>query len=224
MQNKSSVLAIGDTHFPFCRRDYLDFCLDTSRRFKCNKFVHVGDVVDLHSVSYHEHNPNGMSPKDEIEAAKKEIKKWGKAFPRMDICKGNHDILFDRLAITHGIPDVAIRKYSEIFDLPVGWDFQWRHYINGVTYEHGTGYSGKSAHIQAATANRCSTVIGHVHATGGVDFLANDTSIIFGMATGSGIDRMKYAFWYGKDFKNKPVISCGVVIDGREAFVVPMKI
>jgi hypothetical protein len=183
----------------------------------------MGDLVDLHSVSYHEHNPNGMSPKEEIEAAKKKITQWAKAFPKLLICKGNHDILFDRKAITCGMPEVAIRKYSEIFDLPDSWEFEWKHYINGVTYEHGTGYGGKNAHVQAATGNRKSTVIGHVHATSGVDFLANDTSLIFGMATGCGIDRMRYAFWYGKDFKNKPVISCGVVVDGREAFVVPMK-
>ena len=224
MQNKSHVLVIGDTHEPFCRRDYLDFCVDTARRYNCSKVVHVGDVVDLHSVSYHEHNPNGMSPKQEVEEAKRRIAVWAKAFPEVLICKGNHDVLFDRLAITYGIPEIAIKRYSEIFNLPDGWDFQWKHYINGVAYEHGTGYSGRTPHITAATINRCSTVIGHCHATGGVDFLANDTILIFGMSVGCGIDRMKYAFWYGKDFKHKPVISCGVVIDGREAIFVPMKI
>lgn len=39
-----SVLVIGDTHFPFVKKGYLDFCLDIKRRVKCEQVVHIGDL------------------------------------------------------------------------------------------------------------------------------------------------------------------------------------
>jgi hypothetical protein len=45
------------------------------------------------------------------------------------------------------------------------------------------------------------------------------------MNVGSGIDRKTYAFEYGRDFKKKPIIGCGVVTDnGRFAQFFPMDI
>jgi hypothetical protein len=38
-----------------------------------------------------------------------------------------------------------------------------------------------------------------------------------------GIDRKAYAFNYGRDFKDKPVLGCGVVLEnGRIPMFVPM--
>ena len=41
------------------------------------------------------------------------------------------------------------------------------------------------------------------------------------MQVGAGIDHEAYAFGYAKAGK-KPAISCGVVLGGKEAIVVPM--
>ena len=35
------------------------------------------------------------------------------------------------------------------------------------------------------------------------------------MNVGCGIDAKAYAFNYGKDSRKKPILSCGVVIDGK---------
>ena len=51
----------------------------------------------------------------------------------------------------------------------------------GVRYQHGTGYSGKYAHIQAAYDNRQSTVVGHTHSSLGGEYIANYKDRIFGM-------------------------------------------
>ena len=58
-----------------------DFCLDIKRRVKCEQVVHIGDLCDNHAISYHEHDPNGRSPIDEMREADKHLKEWLKAFP-----------------------------------------------------------------------------------------------------------------------------------------------
>lgn len=225
MIEAENVLVIGDTHIPFEKKGYLDFCREQYKKYKCSLAVHIGDLCDNHSISYHEHHPDGMSAVDEIKVTRERLKNWYKAFPEVKLCKGNHDILLTRKAITYGLSDIMIRPYREIWELPAKWEYEWHFYISGVRYEHGTGYSGRYPHVQVSAKNRQSTVIGHCHSVAGVDFHANDMSLIFGMSTGCGIDRMQYTFWYGRDFRDKPILGCGVVLDaGKGAAFIPMKI
>lgn len=222
---KDSVLIVGDTHLPFVLPGYLDFCNDIKNRVKCEKVVHIGDLVDNHAISYHEHDPNGSSPIDEIKEAKKHLKNWFKAFPSLFLCRGNHDRLVDRKGRTVGLPEAVFKPFRQIWDLPPKWidDFDFELY--GVRFIHGTGYSGKTAHTQAACDCRQSTVIGHIHSALGVEYVANYKERMFGMNVGCGIDRKAYAFNYGKDFKHKPLIGCGVITDnGQYAQVFPMEI
>ena len=60
----------------------------------------------------------------------------------------------------------------------------------------------------------------------GTGFGRDASSLIFGMGVGCGIDANKYAFAYGKGFRRKPIVSCGVVSytnRGLNATVFPMK-
>jgi predicted phosphodiesterase len=181
--------------------------------------------VDNHAISYHEHDPNGRSPADEMVEADKHLKRWFSAFPQVYLCRGNHDRLVDRKSKTFGLPDRAIKTFREMWNLPLGWqdDFSWEFY--GVRFTHGTGLSGERAHIKAAEQGRQSTVIGHTHSTGAVTYLVSENDRIFGMNVGSGIDRKSYAFEYGRDIIKKPFLGCGVVTDkGKFAQVFPMDI
>jgi len=54
----SKVLAIGDLHEPFCLDKYLRFCKNVDRKYRCNKVVFIGDVIDNHYSSYHETDPD----------------------------------------------------------------------------------------------------------------------------------------------------------------------
>lgn len=209
---KDSVLIIGDTHFPFVKKGYLDFCLDIKRRVKCEQVVHIGDLCDNHAISYHEHDPNGRSPIDEMTEADKHLKEWFKAFPSLFLCKANHDLV-DRKARTEGLPDRLFKPFRDIWKLPRGWKNEFAFEIDNGRYQHGTGYSGDNAHLKAAYNNRQSSVIGHTHANAGVGYIANEKDCIFGMNVGCGIDKDTYAMNYGRDFKKKPIISCGVVTD-----------
>lgn len=223
MKDRNSVLIIADTHIPFEHKHYLDFCLEIYNRCKCTKVVHIGDLVDNHAISYHEHDPDGWSPAHEMDMTDKHLEKWFKAFPRLYLCRGNHDQLVDRKGKTVGLPRRCFQQFRDIWCLPNGWIDDFEHVIDGVLYKHGTGTSGRYAHVTACERARMSCVVGHTHSTSGIEYIASSRDMVFGMNVGCGIDRKAYAFAYGKDFPRKPILSCGVVTDkGKYAQVFPM--
>lgn len=218
----SRVLIIGDTHVPFEHPKYLDFVRQTYDEFNCDTVVHIGDVVDCHAISYHDHNPDGLSPGDEFKRAVQHLQRWYKAFPSVMVCMGNHDELIYRKAVSHGLPAVAFKTLKQILNAPNGWNWNLSWEVNRVRYQHGTGTTGKLAHLNKATLNRQSSVIGHVHSYGGVAYTASDKDLIFGLNAGCGIHLKSYAMLYGRDFSVRPTLGCGVVLDGKQAFFVPM--
>ena len=220
----NNVLVFSCTHLPFEHGYFLDFLKEQQRKYKCTKIVHLGDLVDNHSISYHEHDPNGWNPAQEMEATDKHLKHWFKAFPKLYLCRGNHDNLVDRKGKTVGLPRRAFKPFRDIWKLPKNWIDGFEFEINGVLYKHGTGNSGKYGHVNAAIGARQSVVIGHLHSVLGVEYIVSSKDRIFGMCVGCGIDRKSYAFAYGKDFKRRPILGCGVVLNnGQDAFPIAMK-
>ena len=55
-------------------------------------------------------------------------------------------------------------------------------------------------------------------------YFANEDAMIFGMSVGCGVDRHTAAMDYGIKFTSKPIIGCGVVIDGVYAVFEPMRL
>lgn len=222
--NAGTVLVVGDIHIPFENPKYLEFCKQQYDKWNCKTVVFIGDIVDLHSLSYHEHDPDGLSPKDELEHAVIKLKNWYKVFPNAYVCFGNHDILVSRRGITHGLPKRLFKSLGEIIEAPKGWKFNYSWHIDGVKYMHGTGGGGQNAHVIRALKNRQSTVIGHFHSVLGVRYLASHKDLIFGMQVGCGISISSYAMEYGKDFIDRPVLGCGIVVSDKEAYTVPMNL
>lgn len=222
--DKNNVLIIGDTHEPFCQEGYLEHCLKVQKEYDCGSIVHIGDLVDNHAVSYHESDPDGRSPGDEFKMALDNCNEWYKAFPEAVICIGNHDRLPFRKAFTAGLPKNWLKSYQEMFNSPKEWKWDFVHTINGVIYQHGTGLSGELASLNCARENRQSTVIGHLHTVSNIRFLASHKDLIFGMSVGCGIDHHKYAFAYGRENTRKPVLGCGVVINGKLPINIPMNL
>ena len=222
--DKKNVLIIGDTHFPFEHPNYLEFCKSIQKQEKCGTIVHIGDLVDNHSISYHETDPNAWSPLKEMEEVDKTLKKWFKAFPELKLTRGSHDNLVDRKGKTVGLPRRCFKPYREIWNLPDKWEDDFNFEIDNVVYQHGTGNSGKLAHLNLAISNRQSTVMGHSHAFAGIAFTASHKDCIFGMNVGCGIDAKALAFAYGKHFKFKPIVSCGVVYNGEDPRIFRMKL
>ena len=209
----AKVLTIGDIHEPCSRRHYLSFCKDTYKKWKCDKVVFIGDVVDNHAISFHAHHPECPGPKDEFELAFHYVQRWHKAFPEALICIGNHDDRVIRLAESVNIPAKFLRNFSDIWETP-GWIWDYSHIVDHVYYFLGLGQTGLHPAWNAIRSMFMSCVIGHSHSNAGIKWLVNPEARYFGMDTGCGIDDRKMAFAYGKHSKKRSVLGCGIVLNG----------
>lgn len=219
----SVVLVIPDLHIPFHHTDALPFLKAVKRKYKPTNVVNLGDFEDWHSISMHDHDPDGMSPGAELTKLRELSKPFMKLFPDMLTCTSNHGSLPFRRAFKFGMPSQLIKSYKEILQAPKGWKWADSWEIDGVIYEHGDPFSGQNAALKAAEQNMQSTVIGHVHSFAGIQYSANSKCLIFGFNCGCLIDRSAYAFAYAKKIKRKPILGCGIVIDGIPTFI-PMQL
>ena len=219
----ATVLVIGDTHMPGCRRGYVRFLQRIADEYQPDRVVHIGDLVDWHAISYHEKLPSQDGAGGEYRKAKKQVAEIVKAFPKADWMVGNHDALTHRQAESAGLPRDILKGYQEI------WDCPWRVHdrfekliVDGVVYAHGdSGAGGKCAALNQAIENFRSTVIGHFHSSAGVAWYANKTTRIFGMGVGCGIEHRSERFSYAARMPKKPILGCGVVIGGKKAYFEP---
>jgi predicted phosphodiesterase len=207
------ILVVGDVHEPCAHPGYIHFCRDLRDKYRCDKVVFIGDVVDFHAISFHASRPDLPGPKDEFEFAFKGVERWKRVFPKADVCIGNHDRRVVRLAESVNIPARFIRDYKETWETP-GWTWGEEFVLDDVHYSHGEGCGGLHPAYNQMQKMLMSAVIGHVHTAGGVSWLANPQRRIFGVDTGCGIDERSLAFAYGKHFKRRAIISAAVVLDG----------
>ena len=225
---RNRVLIIGDTHAPAMHRDYIPFLKSIQKKYNCNKVVHIGDLVDWASISYHPKAPSLMDSEKEFRKAQKQVQRLHRAFPRATWCIGNHDSLTERKAADLGLPLSVLKGYKDLWGLD-GWEVVPRYEsvtIDGVIYQHGD--RGKGGQICAAYLNaqeeHASVVQGHLHAQFGVLYHANKANRVFGMQVGCGVDYKLEAMAYGKKYNRKPILGCGVVLNGVTAICEPMKI
>lgn len=225
MPKKNTVLIIGDTHCPAMHKDYIKFLKKIEKKHKCNRVVHIGDLVDWNSISYHEKDPSMPSAEDEFAEAFKQVRKLHKAFPRVDYLKGNHSDLPSRKAKTIGIPEHLMKDFKSLWQLD-GWTIHPRYHdlmIDDVIYRHGDkGKGGQQAAYKNAVAEFNSLVQGHLHAQAGLVYHANQHECVFGMQVGCGVEHDHPSMNYGRVYAAKPIVGCGVVHSSKVAFFEPM--
>ncbi len=217
----NNVLVIPDTHLPFELDDALEFLREQQEKWNCGTVVHIGDFLDNCSTSFFDKDPDGFTPGDEFMAVLEKAKDWYSVFPNVKVCIGNHDARPFRQAFKAGLPKKWLKTYEEMLNCPEGWEWDFNHEINGVIYTHGTGSSGDLASMNLARENRQSTVIGHLHSLSNIRYLANSKDTIFGMTVGCLLKNDEYAFSYGKEMPRKPVLNCGVVLNGTLPILIP---
>lgn len=217
------VLIIGDTHCPGMRRGYVDFLKRIADVHSINRVVHIGDLVDWASISFHEKSPALSNAIQEFASARRQVATLARAFPRADWLIGNHDALTERQAVSVGLPAQLLRDYADLWELD--WSVHARFtklMIDGVVYSHGdSGRTGQDAALAQAKDQFRSTVIGHFHSQAGVKWWANQEFRVFGMSVGCGIDASRLQFEYGLRIVAKPILGCGVVVNGRRAIFEP---
>lgn len=219
---------IGDTHCPGMLKGYPAFLSRTFKRHKVNRVVHIGDLVDWHAINFHGKHSETPGVLEEVKLARRQITQLTSRFPNVDWLLGNHDALPARRADDAGLPGDILKSENEYWNLPKGWKVHQRYdavEIDGVLIHHGeVGSQGKFACLNQAVENMQSTAIGHLHGNAGAMFKCSRNNRIFGLSVGCGVDHKQLQFEYGRKYPRKPMIGCGIILEGEVPIFEPMKL
>lgn len=217
------TLAIPDLHTPYHHPDAFAFLREAKKKFSPSTIVCMGDEADQHAMSQYTSDPDLLSAGQELEFAKEALKELALLFPVMKICHSNHMDRYIKRAVRAGLPRKTLRRFAEIFESPVGWQWQDKWTVDGVLYEHGEECLGNEGLKKRVLYNGKPTVIGHLHTKARIEYCNTGEQWLWGFNTGCLIDFDRYAFRYAKHFQDKPVLGVGVVSAGVPHFF-PMKL
>lgn len=210
----STILVIPDLQIPFHHKGALKFLKRVRDEYEPDVVVCVGDEWDNCALSKYPKDPDGLSAGDEHKRAKRASQGFYEAFPDVLVCESNHRARLYKRALEAGIPQGYLRDTHSYMGAPNGWQWanEWR--VDGIVFEHGDRASGVSAGEKLIDANHASTVYGHHHNCPGIAYRKVANRIYFSMNVGCLIDENSYAMSYTRDNRRKPVLSCGVIVDG----------
>lgn len=215
-----SILVIPDQHFPFNHPDIFRFLKAVKKKYKPDKVVNLGDEVDFHSMSMHDHDPDLPNPFDEMEMAILRLKHMYKLFPEVDVLESNHGSLVYRRAKKHGLPKKVLKSYNEILEAPKGW--RWHHdlVLKGSDNQDIMFCHGLAADPLKNSKNKSMRFVqGHHHSRFEIQYWANSKKLFWGVTSGCLIDWKALAFDYGKLMLNKPILGVTVISKGYPVLV-----
>jgi hypothetical protein len=202
------ILVISDLHFPFAHPDWFEFLSKLKKLYKPNHIIQIGDEADMHSINVsHIIDPDLPSPKDELELAKKDMRKLYKLFPKMVLLESNHGSMVYRRAISRGMSRSFIKSYNDIWGIGKGWVWKDKYQINTdkgrVLFAHQ--FCKDISKAVASYSQSC--VQGHFHTTSEIKFAGNEFHLNFGMTVGCLVDSKSLSMNYMKLNLKKPVLS-----------------
>lgn len=211
-----SVLVISDLHIPYHHQDSFEFLHALKKKYQPDLVVNIGDELDHHAISMHEHNPDLRSAGDELRESKIYIQQLEKIFPKMTLVHSNHSSLVYRRALKHGLPKDYLKDYNDFLGVGKGW--KW---VDDLTITLPDGERcffthGMSADVlKVAQQYGMSTVQGHYHTKFSIGYYSNPDRLCFGMQVGCLINQKSMAFDYAKNFKSRFIVGCGMIINGQ---------
>ena len=215
------VLIFSDLHYPAHHPDTVKFLKAVKRKYKgFDKVVCNGDLVDFHACAQWERNRLLPDFPFELEEAVEQLKELFKVFPKVDMTWGNHDLRVAKKAAKEGLSTRFLRGFLEAVEAPKGWTLHseviLRTPLDMVKIVHDVG---SRLIWKAVSIKGMNLVQGHRHTLFEIQYVANDLSLNWGMTTGCLIDHSHPAFNYartssGTDRMLKPLIGCGVIING----------
>lgn len=125
-----NILIVPDLHMPYVHKDAFRFLQAVQKAYKTKETLCVGDLIDHHSGSYHETEPDAYSPAEEYRRAKKQMKQLQALFPKMVISYGNHDEIAKRKLRTVGLAADMVSDYNALYKLKPGWLWKKKHVFN----------------------------------------------------------------------------------------------
>lgn len=216
MSRNKAVLVLSDLHYPYNHADVIAFLQALDKKYKFDKVISVGDELDFHALSFHDSDPDLMSPGDELEIAIKRMQPLFKMFPEIQLVDSNHGSMVYRRQKAHGIPRRAIKSYRDVLEAPKGWTWQEDLVVkisdgSSVYVCHGKSKNG----LALSQSMGMSCIQGHFHESFEVRYWGNKIGLFWSMLVGCMIENSSLAFAYNKINLKRPLIGCGGIIDGQ---------
>lgn len=209
-----SILILSDLHVPYQHPDAFAFLAALKKKYKPTRVVCIGDEVDKHAMSFHDSDPDLPSAGDELEWAIEQMEYLYDIFPKVDLVDSNHGSMVYRKGKHHGIPRKYLRDYGDVLEAPAGWKWHMDLTIKvgkrEIYFHHGI-----SKNIIKVVKERGVCVVqGHFHTEFNIQYCGTPNHLLWGLQTGCLIDHHALAFAYDRTNLGRPVIGCGIIIDG----------
>jgi hypothetical protein len=214
------ILVISDLHAPYQHKDALKFLALVKKKLKPTRIINIGDEVDNHGISFHNTDPDLLSPGDELIAAQKVIKDLEKLFPKMELVHSNHGSLSYRRGKAGGIPRHFLKEYNEVLGVGDGWSWHEEILVNikesqDILFRHQF-----SANVlKSAEQLGCSCVQGHYHSKFEISYTSSPRALNWGMTVGCLIDSKALAFEYNKLQLKRPILGIGFIEKGTPSLI-----
>jgi len=212
--NHKRILVISDMHLPYQHKDSIKFLKEIKKEFKPDTTISIGDLLDQHSLSFHDSSPELYSAGHELDKAKEYVKELESIFPKLIEVDSNHSSMIYRRALKHGLPRAYLKDYGDFLETK-----KWK-WVDDLTLTMSNGQRcffthGRSADIlKVSQTMGMSAVQGHYHTKFVISWWANPDNLFFGMNVGCLIDQKSMAFNYAKNFRTRFIIGCGIIING----------
>ncbi len=99
-------------HIPYHHKDAIKFLKEIKKEFKPDTVVNIGDSLDFHAISMHDHNPDLPSAGSELALSKEYIKELESIFPHVTEVDSNHSSLVFRRALKYGLSKEFLKDYE----------------------------------------------------------------------------------------------------------------
>jgi predicted phosphodiesterase len=208
------ILIISDLHIPYHHEDSFAFLREIKKQYKPDFVVNIGDLLDFHAISMHDHNPDLPSAGDELNISKEYIKELESIYPEMIEVDSNHSSLVYRRALKYGMSTQFLKDYGDFLGTK-----KWK-WIDDLTLTMSNGQRcffthGRSADVlKTSQTMGMSCVQGHFHTKFVISYWANPDNLFFGMNVGCLVNQKSMAFAYARNFRTRFINGCGIVIDG----------
>jgi hypothetical protein len=208
------ILFISDTHAPYAHPDAWKFLDALKSKHKPTRIIHLGDEIDGHAISFHDHDPDLASPGYELKAAVKQLSGLYSIFPEAEVLWSNHGSLWLRRAFKAGLPANVMKSYEQILSAPPKWSWHKELVIN-LGGQLLYAFHGKSSNGLAASQKIGASIVqGHFHTSFSIQKWRAIDQVRWSMICGCLIDLESAAFKYQESNILKPIIGTGLVIDG----------
>jgi hypothetical protein len=201
-----NLIVIPDLHSPSMHPQAYDFVKSVVDKYGYDYAACTGDEVDGSSWSFHDADPDDLSPGHELDAAIRKLKPFYELFPKLAIAHSNHGDLVFRKQRHHGLPARVIKSYREVLDAPEGWEWSFEIRLqlsNGKPLLIHHSYSSNV--LRSSQQRGMSCIFGHHHSKFSIEYWRNYDDMYFGAFAGCLVDETALAMAYGKNVMNRPI-------------------